>query len=167
MGSHRASLRRLLLPAPACLAALLLVAGCSLQSRPATPVATPRPFAAVTPSAPPVQSITEPQMPQAPSEAEPVRSQPPAQEAEGSGASGAAPAPAPAEEAPAQEPVAAPDAASEPEPIPEPEAEPEPQAYYANCTEAHAAGVTPLYRGDSGYGTHLDRDEDGIACEKK
>lgn len=36
---------------------------------------------------------------------------------------------------------------------------------YANCTEARAAGVTPIYRGQPGYASHLDRDDDGIACE--
>ena len=36
---------------------------------------------------------------------------------------------------------------------------------YANCSEARAAGVTPLYRGDPGYAQHLDRDNDGVACE--
>lgn len=38
-------------------------------------------------------------------------------------------------------------------------------AYYANCTEARQAGVTPLYAGDPGYSRKLDRDGDGIACE--
>lgn len=38
-------------------------------------------------------------------------------------------------------------------------------AYYANCSEARAAGVTPLRRGDAGYSSHLDRDGDGVACE--
>jgi endonuclease YncB( thermonuclease family) len=38
-------------------------------------------------------------------------------------------------------------------------------AYYKNCTAARAAGVTPLHRGEPGYGSHLDRDGDGIACE--
>lgn len=38
-------------------------------------------------------------------------------------------------------------------------------AYYDNCSAARAAGVTPLRRGDDGYGPHLDRDDDGIACE--
>ena len=38
-------------------------------------------------------------------------------------------------------------------------------AYYKNCTEARAAGVAPIYRGQPGYGKHLDRDGDGIACE--
>ncbi len=36
---------------------------------------------------------------------------------------------------------------------------------YANCAEARAAGVTPLRRGDPGYASHLDRDNDGRACE--
>ena len=37
--------------------------------------------------------------------------------------------------------------------------------YYSNCTEARAAGDTPLYVGDPGYASHLDRDGDGDACE--
>jgi hypothetical protein len=37
--------------------------------------------------------------------------------------------------------------------------------YYSNCSEARAAGDTPLYRGDPGYASHLDRDGDGVACE--
>jgi len=36
---------------------------------------------------------------------------------------------------------------------------------YANCTEARAAGAAPVRRGDPGYGSHLDRDNDGIGCE--
>ena len=39
------------------------------------------------------------------------------------------------------------------------------EVYYKNCSEARAAGVTPLYEGDPGYAPHLDRDHDGIACE--
>ena len=39
------------------------------------------------------------------------------------------------------------------------------EAYYANCSEAREAGVTPLHEGDAGYAPHLDRDHDGIACE--
>lgn len=41
-----------------------------------------------------------------------------------------------------------------------------PSAYYANCTEARAAGVTPIYQGQPGYRLALDRDKDGIACER-
>lgn len=37
--------------------------------------------------------------------------------------------------------------------------------YYRSCREARAAGVTPLYRGQPGYGAHMDGDGDGIACE--
>ena len=45
--------------------------------------------------------------------------------------------------------------------------EPEPQKeFYANCKEAKAAGAAPLYKGDPGYRSDLDRDGDGIACEK-
>jgi len=38
---------------------------------------------------------------------------------------------------------------------------------FANCTEARAAGVTPLRAGTPLYdaNTRLDRDKDGIACE--
>ena len=36
---------------------------------------------------------------------------------------------------------------------------------FANCTQARAAGAAPLYRGEPGYGRHLDRDNDGVACE--
>lgn len=36
---------------------------------------------------------------------------------------------------------------------------------YPNCAGARAAGATPVMRGDPGYGTHLDRDNDGIGCE--
>lgn len=37
--------------------------------------------------------------------------------------------------------------------------------YYPNCAAARAAGVAPIYRGQPGYGAHLDRDNDGKACE--
>lgn len=37
--------------------------------------------------------------------------------------------------------------------------------YYANCTAVRAAGAAPLHAGDPGYGRHLDRDGDGVACE--
>lgn len=37
--------------------------------------------------------------------------------------------------------------------------------YYPNCTAARAAGVTPIYAGQPGYSSKLDRDHDGIACE--
>lgn len=49
---------------------------------------------------------------------------------------------------------------------PEPAPAPAPAAtYYKNCTAARAAGAAPVYLGSPGYGTHLDRDGDGIGCE--
>ncbi|MDO7834733.1 excalibur calcium-binding domain-containing protein [Sphingobium sp. HBC34] len=36
---------------------------------------------------------------------------------------------------------------------------------YRNCRDAWAAGAAPLYRGQPGYGAHMDGDGDGIACE--
>lgn len=36
---------------------------------------------------------------------------------------------------------------------------------YKNCAAVEAAGVGPLTPADTGYGTHLDEDEDGVACE--
>ena len=67
------------------------------------------------------------------------------------------------EEQSAQEEAAQPEA-----PAQQPQSEPEEPArtYYANCTEAKAAGAAPLYRGDPGYRDKLDRDQDGVACEK-
>lgn len=38
-------------------------------------------------------------------------------------------------------------------------------AYYANCSEARSAGAAPLYAGEPGYRSALDRDGDGVACE--
>jgi hypothetical protein len=37
--------------------------------------------------------------------------------------------------------------------------------YYENCSAVRAAGAAPVYAGQPGYGTHLDRDGDGIGCE--
>lgn len=38
-------------------------------------------------------------------------------------------------------------------------------AQYANCSEARAAGAAPLRRGEPGYDSSLDGDNDGVACE--
>lgn len=38
--------------------------------------------------------------------------------------------------------------------------------YFANCSEARAAGAAPIRRGEPGYRPALDRDNDGIACER-
>jgi hypothetical protein len=37
--------------------------------------------------------------------------------------------------------------------------------YYTSCGAVRAAGAAPLYRGQPGYRSALDRDDDGIACE--
>lgn len=42
---------------------------------------------------------------------------------------------------------------------------PGPDGSWNNCTDARAAGAAPVYRGDAGYGAHLDGDGDGIGCE--
>ncbi|MEW1812361.1 excalibur calcium-binding domain-containing protein [Pseudarthrobacter phenanthrenivorans] len=60
-----------------------------------------------------------------------------------------------AAKAPAPAPVAVPAAPA-----------PAPAAYYANCSAAKAAGAAPLYRGQPGYSSALDRDGDGVACER-
>lgn len=62
----------------------------------------------------------------------------------------------------------APDPAPVPAPAPEPAPPPPPppsSVYYKNCDAARAAGAAPVHVGDPGYGTHLDRDKDGIGCE--
>jgi Excalibur calcium-binding domain len=40
-----------------------------------------------------------------------------------------------------------------------------PGPFFKNCTEARGAGYRRMRRGDPGYAPHLDRDNDGIACE--
>lgn len=37
---------------------------------------------------------------------------------------------------------------------------------FPNCAAARAAGAAPVYAGTSGYGRHLDRDGDGVGCER-
>ena len=100
----------------------------------------------------------------------------PAESQQDSGSDGSAGS----EEAPAEEPAAEPtddssgwsgwfgggdsgsgEGSEEATPEPEPQKE-----FYANCKEAKAAGAAPLYKGDPGYRSDLDRDGDGIACEK-
>ncbi len=38
--------------------------------------------------------------------------------------------------------------------------------YYANCAAVRAAGRAPLHRGQPGYRSGLDRDGDGVACDR-
>lgn len=58
-----------------------------------------------------------------------------------------------------------PPATTEPAYIPPPVKVPNAGVYYANCSEVKAAGAAPIYRGDPGYSSKLDRDNDGVACE--
>nr|DAR94100.1 MAG TPA: Excalibur calcium-binding domain protein [Caudoviricetes sp.] len=37
---------------------------------------------------------------------------------------------------------------------------------FSSCKEARAAGYSHMRRGEPGYAPHLDRDGDGIACDK-
>ncbi len=58
----------------------------------------------------------------------------------------------------------------EPEPAPEesatPTDEPDGSVYYRNCDAVRAAGADPIYVGDPGYSRRLDRDGDGVGCER-
>ncbi|MEU6528060.1 excalibur calcium-binding domain-containing protein [Streptomyces sp. NPDC046928] len=36
---------------------------------------------------------------------------------------------------------------------------------FANCAEAYASGYADIPRGDRHYGSHLDRDGDGLGCD--
>jgi hypothetical protein len=66
-------------------------------------------------------------------------------------------------------PAAAPKPAPRPAPKPAPRpvvAAPKPAATsYANCSAVRAAGADPIYVGQPGYSSKLDRDGDGVACE--
>lgn len=48
----------------------------------------------------------------------------------------------------------------------EEEAQAPASVYYANCSAVKAAGAAPIYAGDPGYASHLDKDGDGIGCER-
>lgn len=65
-------------------------------------------------------------------------------------------------------PAAAPIAAAPPPVVqaPLPIYAPAPSAlYFSNCSAARSAGAAPLYAGQPGYRSALDRDGDGVACE--
>lgn len=69
------------------------------------------------------------------------------------------PPPPPVYTPPAPQPV-------QPQPKPQPQPEQPAAVYYANCDAVRAAGKAPLYAGQPGYRSGLDRDGDGTACEK-
>ena len=56
-------------------------------------------------------------------------------------------------------------APQQPAPQPQPAPSPPTSVYYPNCSAARAAGAAPVFVGQPGYGTHLDRDRDGVGCE--
>lgn len=66
-------------------------------------------------------------------------------------------------------PAPEPSPASEPAPAPAPPPASGPgsgpNGAWKNCTEARENGAAPVRRGDPGYGSHLDRDDDGVGCE--
>ncbi|WP_226758822.1 excalibur calcium-binding domain-containing protein [Arthrobacter sp. SO3] len=68
--------------------------------------------------------------------------------------------------APAPAAVPAPYVAPAPAPAPYVAPAPAPAAFYANCTAVKAAGAAPIYAGQPGYSRSLDRDGDGVGCEK-
>ncbi|MDP9890831.1 excalibur calcium-binding domain-containing protein [Pseudarthrobacter enclensis] len=78
----------------------------------------------------------------------------------------AAAAKAATDQAAADQAAAAQQAAQAPAPAPVSVPAAPAAAYYANCTAAKAAGAAPLYRGQPGYRSALDRDGDGVACER-
>ena len=70
----------------------------------------------------------------------------------------AAAAAAPVKPTPTPSPTVKPSPTKSPTPV-------QPSAYYQNCDAVRAAGAAPIRRGEPGYGSHLDRDGDGIGCE--
>jgi endonuclease YncB( thermonuclease family) len=52
-----------------------------------------------------------------------------------------------------------------PPPVPRPAPSAAEEPYYPNCAAARAAGAAPILRGEPGYRSRLDRDNDGVACE--
>jgi micrococcal nuclease len=55
--------------------------------------------------------------------------------------------------------------AASPAPAPAPAQPAAPSGPFKNCRAAWAAGAAPVHVGSPGYGSHLDRDGDGIGCE--
>lgn len=54
---------------------------------------------------------------------------------------------------------------AQPQPAPQPAPQQSTNVSFRNCQQVRAAGRAPIYAGQPGYGRHLDRDGDGIACE--
>ncbi|WP_425451253.1 GmrSD restriction endonuclease domain-containing protein [Williamsia limnetica] len=71
----------------------------------------------------------------------------------------------PAPVRPANTPPPAPAYTPPPEPVYTPPAVVDAPVSYANCSAVRAAGAAPIYAGQPGYSSKLDRDGDGVACE--
>ena len=77
------------------------------------------------------------------------------------------PAPPPPAPAPAPQPAPPPPAPA-PKPAPAPPPPPAPSGkYYQNCKAVWNDLGGPIYRGQPGYAPHLDRDNDGVGCERR
>ena len=76
------------------------------------------------------------------------------------------PAPAPQPVAPAPAPAPAPQAVAPQAVAPAP-APVQTNRTYKNCTEVWNVLGRSIRQSDPGYGTHLDRDRDGIGCESR
>lgn len=125
---------------------LLLVGGCSSSVEPAAPKVAVTTPAATTPAATTAKATTTTKAPTTTTTVAPTTTT----------VAPIAPPPATAEQIIAPEPVVAP---------PKPAAREAPSVSFSSCAAARAAGVAPLYSGDPGYSTKLDRDRDGVACE--
>lgn len=75
-----------------------------------------------------------------------------------------APAPAPEPAPPAPAPAPAPPA---PAPAPPAPASAVQHSTYPNCRAVWNDLGRPIHRSDPGYGSHLDRDGDGVGCERR
>lgn len=139
------------------------------QASNSTEITTTPPTTSTTPSATPTSAAPSPTTPAtqpsataaaAPPPA-PVTTQPVQQQAP-------PPAPAPTQAVQQQAP---PPAQVAPQPTAQPTQAPPPPppapapVSFSSCAEARAAGAAPLYRGQPGYSSRLDRDDDGVACE--
>ncbi len=134
------------------------ILGCALT--PAAPVTSKPDVAAAAPveqAAPPSAPVEQAAPPSAP---QPVVMTPPVPEAQRS--------PRPSTQVPPSSP--APRTAPAPQVAPAPVRqdatdEPSGAVYYKNCAAARAAGAAPIQRGEPGYRSALDRDDDGTACD--
>lgn len=138
-------------------------------SSPAKITAAPTPTTSTTPSASPSSAAPSPTTSAFGSSGTTVAAPPPAAAAT-QPVQQQAPPPAPVatqavqQQAPPPAPVAtqAPPQAVQ---APPPAAAPPASASFGSCAEARAAGAAPLYQGQPGYSSKLDRDHDGVACE--